>query len=74
MTMPTTCNHQRAIGLAGLCEDCQAEYDEDPSAYEEYGPHQQGERNWAALQAELAADNVRDNTMPERGLDPDFPF
>jgi hypothetical protein len=49
--MPTTCDHQRAKGLTGLCGECRAEYDEDPGAYEEFGHHPAGERNWADLQA-----------------------
>jgi len=40
--MPTNCIHC----TDGLCKKCQAEYDEDPSAWLEYGQHEQGERNW----------------------------
>lgn len=47
-----TCVHAPA---AGLCPECQAAYDEDAISYIEYGDHEAGLRNWAALEAELAA-------------------
>src|SRR5262249_53714744 len=48
---PPTCIH----AARGPCPACQAEYDEDPQAYLEYGDHPQGLANWRALQAEMAA-------------------
>lgn len=47
-----TCIHAES----GLCPACQAEYDEDPRAYLEFGDHPQGIANWKALQEEMAAE------------------
>jgi hypothetical protein len=47
-----TCVHV----AAGLCKSCQAEYDEDPSAYWEYGDHPAGLARWRDLCAEIAAE------------------
>lgn len=44
-----TCIHQ----FRGLCECCQADYDEDPAAWVEFGNHPRGIANWEALRAEL---------------------
>jgi hypothetical protein len=72
--MPTTCNHQTAKGLTGLCEECQSDYDTDPAAYEEFGPHPRGERNSADLQAELDAERRRVAAEPAYEPDPDMPL
>jgi hypothetical protein len=53
-----TCTHMDA----GLCAECQGDYDEDPSAWLEYGRHPEGERNWRALREEMAADSAKANT------------
>lgn len=49
---PTPCIHGDG---KTLCPDCQEEYDTDPTAWEEYGHHAEGERRWAELQAEMNA-------------------
>jgi hypothetical protein len=70
--IPATCIHQPT----GLCPACQAEYDEDPVAWMEYGDHPAGLANWRALQAEMdeqaqrphqddsGAGNVGDDVIP----------
>lgn len=65
---PPSCIHVQR----GLCDDCQAEYDEDPSAYYEYGDHPQGIANWQALQAEMDAEASR--PVSPAGGDSDIPF
>lgn len=55
---PTPCIHTNG---SGLCPDCQAEYDTDPTAWEEYGHHAEGERRWAELRAEM---NAREPAAP----------
>lgn len=50
--MPDTCIHR----ADGLCEQCQAEYAEDPSAWLEYGQHEAGERNWQQRLEEMGED------------------
>lgn len=62
-----TCIHAQA----GLCPNCQAQYDYDPDSYWEFGDHQEGIARWQALQEELAA-----RTPPASGQwnDPDIPF
>jgi hypothetical protein len=62
---PPSCIHTNG---AGLCPDCQAEYDSDPMAYVEYGEHPEGRENWRALQEEIA------RTPPAPLPDPDLPF
>ena len=37
-----TCIHCLAADMTGMCDDCQAEYDEDPSAWYEFGFHPRG--------------------------------
>ncbi len=49
--MSFNCHH--ADG--GMCVECQADHDEDPTAYAEYGPHAEGDRRWAAVMAEWHA-------------------
>jgi hypothetical protein len=56
-----TCIHQSE----GLCPTCQADHDEDPLAWAEFGNHPQGIANWHALQAELEAYRA---AHPEREL------
>jgi hypothetical protein len=46
-----TCVHAES----GLCDACQADYDEDPESWEEFGSHPAGIANWEALQAEMRA-------------------
>jgi hypothetical protein len=72
--MPTTCNHRLAEGLTGLCPACQADFDEDGSAWLEYGPHPVGERNWADLRAELDAERRRVAAAGGHEPDPDMPL
>ncbi len=55
--LPTPCIHGDG---KGLCPACQHDFDEDPSAWEEFGRHPQGLANWQALQAEIAADALAD--------------
>lgn len=45
------CIHQEA----GLCPECQEDYDADPEAWHEFGQHPQGIENWKRLQAEMEA-------------------
>lgn len=47
---PITCFH----ASLGLCSECQAEHDEDPQAWIEYGPHPDGNARWESLQGEIA--------------------
>jgi len=39
----------------GLCPDCQADHDADPTAWLEFGLHTQGVENSNRLQAEMEA-------------------
>lgn len=50
-----TCIHQES----GLCPECQAEWEADPSAWIEYGNHPRGIANWQRTQAEIAEGTVR---------------
>jgi hypothetical protein len=59
MTPDLTCIHSPA----GLCESCREDYDADPSAWVEFGNHNEGLRRWRELQAEIAAD--RRDAPPE---------
>jgi hypothetical protein len=72
--MPTTCNHQTAKGLTGLCESCRADHDADPTAWEEFGRHSAGERNWADLQAEMDTERERVAAAGDYEPDPDMPL
>jgi hypothetical protein len=57
-TMPgITCIHAQH----GLCPKCQADYDQDPQAYVEFGQHPQGEANWR---------QERDQMLIDKGIDP----
>jgi len=53
-----TCNHNHKLNKTGLCDQCEADFDTDPCAFAEYGPHPEGEANWQALLAEMAADDA----------------
>lgn len=66
-----TCIH----ALLGLCAECKDDYDEDPSAYFEFGDHPHGIANWKRLQDEIAADRPaeHDNTPPAV-YDGEIPF
>lgn len=55
-----TCSHQSA----GLCPACRADFDTDPDAWLEFGEYPQGRANWAALQAEMAAEPPSELPMP----------
>lgn len=61
----TPCIHRDGCTL---CPDCQEQYDTDPTAWEEYGHHPDGERRWAELQAEMSAretvSSVNDSDWP----------
>lgn len=46
-----TCIHS----TTGLCPACQADHDEDPAAWLEFGEHTDGIRRWEELQAEMDA-------------------
>lgn len=75
---PTPCIHR--CGCGGLCDGghpcpmadnapplcprCQAAFDEDPQAWEEFGDHPEGLRSWEELKRELAA-AVQNPTPPE---------
>jgi len=55
-----------------LCPDCQAGYDVDPEAYDEYGDHPAGLERWRALQEEIARDAA---TTPSQAVQDDsIPF
>ena len=58
----------------GLCPDCQAEYDYDPTSWVEFGRHREGEANWLALQEEMAAEAARWASLPAPVDDPTIPF
>lgn len=58
----------------GLCAECQADYDEDPSAWDEYGNHPVGLANWRALQDEIAAEAERVRSLPPMQDDPSIPY
>jgi hypothetical protein len=66
-----TCIHS----TDGLCEQCQADYDEDPDAWIEYGPHPAGIARWAAEQA-MQAEWCRQHPASTEPLkpDPEIPF
>ena len=78
----TPCNHR----IDGLCPACQADHDEDPSAWEEYGNHPQGQANWQALLDDIAAEAALmaqigddgfltdDEVKADRAADDDLPF
>lgn len=53
----TPCHH--ATPGTPLCPACRADYDADPSAWEEFGCHSQGDANTRTLWEQLAADAVQ---------------
>lgn len=65
------CIHQER----GLCPACQADYDQDPQAFEEYGDHPAGLERWnRELQDILADMDQQGHRDLERQLDDEFPF
>jgi hypothetical protein len=72
--MPTTCNHRLAEGLTGLCRECQAEYDTDPTAWEEFGHHPAGEQNWADLVAEMDVEREQVAAFDDYEPSPNLPY
>lgn len=57
----------------GLCGKCWDEYDADPSAYIEFGDHEQGIANWKAEQ-ELIAKSAAESVQHLPCDDPSIPF
>lgn len=67
---PTPCIHRCGCGglcdscqpcpmadnAPSLCPKCQAEFDEDTSAYEEFGEHPDGQQRWRQLREEMATE------------------
>ncbi len=47
-----------------LCDNCLAEYLEDPEAWHEFGEHPQGRENWRDLQADMDAYAAERDGMP----------
>jgi len=62
-----TCLHAKV----GVCLDCWREIEEDPTAWDEFGNHEQGKANAAALMEEIAADAARSESYEP---DPNLPF
>lgn len=59
----------------GLCPDCQADYEEDPEAWLEFGEHQAGIERWRKLQEEMDADAAAQRLMAAEGApDKHIPF
>ena len=58
---PTPCIHGDG---QTLCPDCQREYDEDPTAWEEWGHHPRGIANAKALDDEMREEAVRLAALP----------
>jgi len=54
MSDPMTCIHRDK----GLCPKCQAEFDEDESAWLEFGYHSEGIERWRQLQQEIAEEEL----------------
>lgn len=57
-----TCIHS----TAGLCPACQADYDEDPAAWLEFGDHPEGIARWKAEQERIDRNAADQPTMPLR--------
>lgn len=57
-----TCVH-REPGTEGLCGQCQADYEEDPSAWIEFGPHPAGQENLHRLQEEMNEEATAERTL-----------
>lgn len=69
--MNLTCSHRLAEGKEGLCPECEADREEDYLAWMEFGPHPQGEQNWADLQREMAEEAAIPKPPPDTS---DVPF
>lgn len=75
MTMPAlTCIHATSAGSAGLCDQCYADYQEDPEAFLEFGDHPEGLARWRELQAEMSEYAARQAALPTTAPDPTIPF
>ena len=57
----TPCIHT----VNGLCDECRADADEDPEAWEEYGHHPRGIANTRSMMEEIAQDAL---SMSEEAL------
>ena len=68
MANSDTCIHQPR----GLCPQCQADRDEDPVAWLEFGAHTDGLRQLADLQAEI--DTADDRPQQPMSQGSDIPF
>jgi hypothetical protein len=64
------CKHR----TRGLCLDCWGDYQEDPTAWAEYGYHAQGEANTKKLFAELAEMPPATEPPKEMAGPNDIPF
>lgn len=49
-----TCIH--VVDGVGLCQQCADDYDEDPTAYMEFGDHPDGVKRWQEEQARIDAE------------------
>lgn len=76
-----TCNHAEI----GLCRQCSEEYDIDPLAFHEFGPHPAGDHNSERLAQEITAEAAaeraaeelqaaEDRMQPVPGWDESIPF
>ncbi len=69
-----TCIHSPP-GSGRLCEDCQRDYDADPSAWVEFGDHEEGLQRWRLLQKELDRDAEEERKALERFVvEDEIPF
>lgn len=58
-----TCIHMPEPG-EGLCPDCQADYEDDPQSWHEFGDHPAGIERWKELEADLANRLEADPSIP----------
>ena len=58
----------------GLCDACQAEHDEDPIAWIEFGQHEAGIENWHRLQVEMDEERQRLQALPASEPDPTISY
>ena len=65
-----TCVH--IVDGVGLCEACESDYLDDPTAWIDYGSHAAGIAAWEALQAEMLDDT--DSISVSTGRNDDLPF
>lgn len=63
-----TCIHSSI----GLCDQCKADYDEDPLGWYEYGDHPAGIEAFAAVQKEM--DEMARRLFAPKPPDPDMAF